>query len=59
MEGNTGDEMIKLFNTLIIFFELWGSYHYENRIGAALAWELATIFEEHSDALEGFGQVTK
>ena len=51
--------MIKLLNTLIIFFELWGSYHYEERIGIALAWELATIFEEHSDALEGFEQVTK
>jgi len=51
--------MIKLINTLIIFFELWGSYHYEERIGIALAWELATIFEEHSDALEGFEQVIK
>ena len=43
---------MKLINTLIIFFELWGSYHYEERIDAAFAWELATIFEEHSDALE-------
>ena len=51
--------MRKLINTLIIFFGLWGSYHYENRIGITLAWELATIFEEHSDALEGFEQVTK
>ena len=50
--------MRKLIDTLIIFFELWGSYHYEERIDAALAWELATIFEEHSDALEGFEKVT-
>ena len=51
--------MKKLINTLIIFFELLGSYHYENRIGIALAWELAIIFEENSAALEGFEQVTK
>ena len=37
-----------------IFLQLWGSYHYENRIDAAFAWELAGIFEEHSDALAGF-----
>lgn len=46
--------MRKLINTLIMFFELWGSYHYENRIGAALAWELATIFEEHHETLDAF-----
>ena len=46
--------MTKLINTLIIFFDLWGSDYYGERIDAAFAWELATIFEEHSDALEGF-----
>ena len=46
--------MFKLIDRLIIFFELWGSYHYDEKIGIALAWELACIFEEHSAALEGF-----
>ena len=44
----------KLINRIIIFFDLWGDYHYDTRIDAAFAWELAGIFEEHSDALEGF-----
>lgn len=51
--------MFKLIDRLIIFFELWGSYHYETRIDAALAWELACIFEEHSDALAGFEDARK
>lgn len=44
---------------IIIFFRLWGSYHYENKIDAAFAWELAGIFEEHSDALKGFEEAMK
>ena len=34
-------------NRLIIFFDLWGDYHYDNRIGALLAWELAGIFNDN------------
>jgi len=47
-------KIISLLNTLIMFFELWGSYHYENRIGIALAWELAVIFEEHHETMDAF-----
>jgi len=40
--------IVRLINRIIIFWDLWGSYHYENRIDAAFAWELAGIFEEHN-----------
>jgi len=46
--------MIKLTNTLIIFFDLFGSDYYGEKIDSEFAWELAKIFEEHSDVLEGF-----
>lgn len=49
--------MTRFIDRLIIFFELWGSYHYENRIDAAFAWELAGIFEEHGEALEYFEEL--
>ena len=49
--------MIKLINRIIIFFDLWGSYYYEKRIDASFALELASIFEEHSGALEGFEEM--
>jgi len=38
---------------ILIFFQLWRTYHYENRIDASLAWELAVIFAS-SDALDDF-----
>ena len=34
-----------------IFFCLWGRKHYENKIDAPLAWELAGIFAEHDAEL--------
>jgi hypothetical protein len=48
------NKIIKFINRMIIFFDLWGDYWYEVKIDAKWAWELAGIFEEHSDALEGF-----
>jgi len=46
----------KMIWHIIIFFQLWGTYHYENRIDASLAWELAGIFAA-SDALDGFEEL--
>ena len=45
-----------MFWHIVIFFQLWGTYHYEHRIDAAFAWELAGIFAE-SDALEDFEEL--
>jgi hypothetical protein len=47
---------MKLIWRVLIFFKLWGSYHYENRIDASLAWELAGIFAA-SDALDDFEEL--
>ena len=40
-----------------IFFDLLGSYYYDEVIGIRFAWALAGAFEEHSDVLEGFEEV--
>lgn len=42
---------MKTLQRIYIFFCLWGTYHYENRIDAELAWELAGIFAEYDDEL--------
>jgi hypothetical protein len=47
---------IRLINRIIIFFDLWGSDYYETKINAALAWELAGIFEEH-DILNEYEEI--
>jgi hypothetical protein len=47
---------MKLIWRVLIFFKLRGSYHYENRIDASLAWELAGIFAA-SDALDDFEEL--
>jgi hypothetical protein len=36
---------------IFYFFSLWGTYHYETRIGVRFAWELARIFAEHDEEL--------
>lgn len=45
-------------NRIIIFFQIWGTYHYENRIDAPFAWELAGIFVEHT-ILDEFERLEK
>ena len=40
-----------MFLRIRIFFSLWGSNHYENRIDASLAWELAGIFADYADEI--------
>ncbi len=47
------NRVIFAINHMMIFFELWGSYHYENRIGVDLAWELAAIFNA-SNAIDDY-----
>ena len=42
---------MKTLQRIWIFLCLWRTYHYENRIGAELAWELARIFVEHDEEL--------
>ena len=48
------NRLIQFVNRLTAFWSLWGSYHYENKIDAPFAWELAGIFTDHADALSGF-----
>jgi hypothetical protein len=38
---------MKTLQRIWIFFCLWGTYHYENRIDAELAWELARFLSVH------------
>lgn len=51
------DDSMKLFWRIVIFFQLWGSDYYDEKIDAGLAWELAGIFAE-SDALDDFERMT-
>ena len=44
---------MKLLQRVLELFRLWGSYHYENRIDAAFAWELAGIFVDHPIEWDG------
>lgn len=44
---------MKLLERILIFFDLWGSYHYESRIDASFAWELAGIFVDHPIQWDG------
>lgn len=45
--------MKRLLYRISEFFRLWGSYHYEKRIDAAFAWELAGIFADHPIEWDG------
>ena len=46
-------KMKKLFERIWEFVHLWGTYHYENRIDASLAWELAGIFVDNPIGWDG------
>lgn len=48
---------MKLFWRIFIFFQLWRTdspWMDGEKIDAPFAWELARIFEEHDDALNGW-----
>jgi len=47
-----------MMKRILYFLELWGTYHYEHRIDAAFAWELAGIFAEHDEELSQWSELT-
>ena len=46
--------MKQLYHRIRYFFDLWGSYYYENKIDASFAWELAGIFAGHHEELSSW-----